>query len=90
MHTFEGADQEGAGDVGIHGAHYSIGKHGKAEHVINLGMCGNNVRLHVTCGGCIGLVLSHVSHVNSSGTRQMVFDECCSEAGDCGKLFTEV
>ncbi len=55
LHTFKGVDREGAGDVGIHGARYGIGKHGKAEHIlhstdflrgkhaINLGTCGNNV-----------------------------------------------
>jgi hypothetical protein len=31
LHTFEGADREGAGDVGIHGARYDIGKCSKAE-----------------------------------------------------------
>ncbi len=86
LHTFEGADWEGAGDVGIHGACYGIGKCGKAEHIlhstdflrkkhaINLGTCGNNVGLHVTCGGCIGSVPLHVSLVGSSGAWQMVFD----------------
>ncbi len=85
LHNFEGADREGAGDVGIHGARYGIGKHGKAEyilhstdflrgkHVINLGTCVNNIGLHITRGGCIGLVLLHVSLVSSSGARQMVF-----------------
>ncbi len=84
LHTFEGVDQEGVGDVSIHGAHYGIGKHGKAEHIlnstdflrgkhaINLGTCGNNVRLHVMHGGCIGLVSPHVSLVGSGGARQMV------------------
>ncbi len=86
LHTFEGADREGASDVGIHGAHYGTGKRDKAEHIlhstdflsgkyaINLGTCGNNVELHVKCGGCIGLVSSHVSLVGSGGARQMVFD----------------
>ncbi len=85
LHTFEGADREGTGDVGIHGAHYGISKRGKAEHIlystgflrgkhaINLGMCGNNVGLHAACGGCIGLVASHVSLVGSGGAREMVF-----------------
>ncbi len=31
LHTFEGADRDGAGDVGIYGASYGIGKHCKAE-----------------------------------------------------------
>ncbi len=35
LHTFEGADREGAGDVGIHGASYGISKHSKAEHILN-------------------------------------------------------
>ncbi len=86
LHTFEGVDREGAGNVGIHGAHYCIGKHGKAEHIlhstdflrgkhaINLGTCGNNVGLHVTCGGCIGSVSLHVSLFGSGGSWQMVFD----------------
>ncbi len=86
LHTFEGADQEGAGDVGIHGACYGIDKHSKAEnilhstdflmgkHAINLGMCINNVELHVVPGGSIGLMLLHVSLVGSGGARQMVFD----------------
>ncbi len=87
LHTFEGApDREGAGDVGIHGASYGIGKHGKTEHIlhstdflrgehaINLGTRGNNVELHSACGACIGLVLVHVSLVSSSGAWQMVFD----------------
>ncbi len=86
LHTFEGVDREGAGDVGIHGACYGISKHREAEHIlhstdflrgkhaINLGMCGNNVGLHIAHGGCIGLVSAHVSLVSSSGARQMVFD----------------
>ncbi len=86
LHTFERADREGAGDVGIHVACYGIGKRGKAEHIlhstdflrgkhtINLGTCNNNVRLHVTRGGGIGLVSSHVSLVGSSRAWQMVFD----------------
>ncbi len=44
------------------------------EHVINLGMHGNNVGLHIACGGCIGSVLVHVSLVSSSGAQQMVLD----------------
>ncbi len=102
LHTFEGADREGAGDVSIHGARYGISKHGKAKHILHstdflrgkhaiiLGTCVNNVGLHVARGGCIGSVLLHVSLVGSSGARLLVFDECCSEAGDCGELFTEV
>ncbi len=68
LHSFEGADREGASDVGVQGTRYGIGEQGKAEHIlhstdflrgkhaINLGMSGNNVDLHVACGGCIGLV----------------------------------
>jgi hypothetical protein len=79
FHTFEGSDREDAGDAGIHGACYGIGKRGKAEHIlhstdflrgkhaINIGTCGDNVRLHVTCGSCIGLVPLHVSLVGSGG-----------------------
>jgi hypothetical protein len=86
LHTFEGAGWEGAGDVGIHGARYGIGEHGKAEHIlhstdflrrnhaINLGTCGDNVGLHVKRGGCIGMVLLHVSRVGSGGAQHMVFD----------------
>ncbi len=86
LHTFEGADREGAGDVGIHGARYDISKRGKAEHIlhstdflrgkhaINLGTCSNNVELLFTCGGCICLVSLHVSLIRSVGARQMVFD----------------
>ncbi len=65
LHTFEGADREGAGDVGIHGARCGIVKRGKAEHIlhstdflrgkhaINLGTCSDNVGLHVASEGCI-------------------------------------
>ncbi len=86
LHFFEGADREGASDVGTHGARYGIGKCGKAEHILhsknflrgkyasNLGMCGNSVGLHVTCGGCICLVSLHLSLVGSGGARQIVFD----------------
>jgi hypothetical protein len=86
LHTFEGADRKGAGDVNIHGARYGISKRSKAEHIlhsadflwgehaINLGTCSNNVRLHIEHGGCIGLVSVHVSLVSSGGARQMVFD----------------
>ncbi len=86
LHTFEGADREGNGDVSIHGACYGIGEWGKAEHIlhstdflrgkhaINLSMCGNNGGLYFTCGGCIGSVASHVPLVHSDGARQMVFD----------------
>jgi hypothetical protein len=35
LHTFEGADWEGAGDVGIHGARHGIGECGKAEHILH-------------------------------------------------------
>ncbi len=77
LHTFEGADREGAGDVGMHGACYGIGERGKAEHilhstdflmgkhVINLSTCNDNAGLHVTCGGCIGLVALHMPLVGS-------------------------
>ncbi len=44
----------------------------RGEHAINLGTCGNYVRLHITRGGCIGLVLVHVSLVSSGGAQQMV------------------
>ncbi len=86
LHTFDEADQEGTGDVGIHGARYGIGEHGKAVHIlhstdllrgkhaINLDHCGNNDGLHVKHGGCIGSVLLHVSLVGCSGEWQMVFD----------------
>jgi hypothetical protein len=33
LHTFDRADQEGAGDIGIHGACYGISKRSKAEHI---------------------------------------------------------
>ncbi len=87
LNTLEGADQEGTGDVSIHGACYGIGECSKAEHIlhstdflrgkpaINLGTCGNDyVGLHVTCEGCIGLVPLHVSLVGSGQMRQIVFD----------------
>jgi hypothetical protein len=35
LHTFEGADRKGTGDVSIHGACYGIGKRGKAEHILH-------------------------------------------------------
>ncbi len=85
LHTFEGADREGAGDVGIQGARYGISKRSKAEHIlhstdflkgkhaINLGTCGDNVGLHATCGGCISLVVLHVPLVGSGGAWEMVF-----------------
>ncbi len=77
LHTFEGVDREGAGDVGIHGVCNCISKCGKAEHIlhsadflrvehaINLAMCGNNMGLHIACGGCIISVLLHVSLVSN-------------------------
>ncbi len=86
LHTFEKADRQGTSDVGIDGARYAIGKSNKAErilhsidflrgkHAINLGTCGNNIGLHIARGGCIGLVLLHVSLVSSSGAQQIVFD----------------
>jgi hypothetical protein len=86
LHIFEGVDRKGANDVGIHGARYGTGKCGivehilhstdflRGDHVINLGTCDNNVRLHIVCGGCICLVLPHVSLVISGGALQMVFD----------------
>ncbi len=61
LNAFEGVGREGAGDVSIHGAHYGIGKRGKAEHIlhstdflrgkhaINLSTCGDNVGLYVMC-----------------------------------------
>ncbi len=85
LHTFERADREGDGDVGIHGASYGIGKHGKIGHIlhstdffggghaINLVMHGNNVRL-IAHGGCVGLVPAHVSLIGSGGVWQMVLD----------------
>jgi hypothetical protein len=86
LHTFDGVDREGAGDVGIHGARYGIGKRSKAvhilhstgflrgEHVINLGMRGNNIGLHIAHEGYIGLGSAHVSLVSSGGAQQMVLD----------------
>jgi hypothetical protein len=35
LHSFEGADREGTGDVGIHGAHYGISECGKSEHILH-------------------------------------------------------
>ncbi len=86
LHTFEGADREGTGDVGIHGASYGISKCGKTEHIlhgtdflrgehaVNLGTCRDNVGLHIARGGCIGSVLVHVALVGSNGARQIFFD----------------
>jgi hypothetical protein len=34
--------------------------------------------------GCVGLVSAHVTLVGSSGARQVVVDECGSQAGYCG------
>jgi hypothetical protein len=86
LHTFERVDRECVGDIRIHGAHYGIGECSKAEHIlrstdflrgehaINLGTCGDNIGLHIACGGCIGLMLVHGSLVSSGGAWQMVFD----------------
>ncbi len=79
LHIFERADRGGPSDVSIHGASYGIGKCSKTEHIlhgtdffwgehaINLGMCGKNSGLHIAQGGCVGLVLTHVSLVGSGG-----------------------
>jgi hypothetical protein len=53
-------------------------------------MCSDNVGLHVARGGCVGSVTAYVALIRSSGAWQMVLDQCCSEAGDGGKLLTEV
>ncbi len=87
LHTFEGVDWEGAGDVSINGARYGTSECSKGEHIlhskdflrgkhaINLGTCGNNVELHtIAHGGCIGLVSLYVSLVGSGGAQLMAFD----------------
>ncbi len=58
----------------------------RGEHAINLGMRGDNVGLHIAHGGCVGLVLAHVSLVGSSGAWQMVLDQ----RWDGGQLLTAV
>ncbi len=77
LHTFEQADREGTSDVGIHGASDCIGKCSKTkhilhgtdflaeEHAINLGICGDNIVLHISREGSVCLVMAHVSFVGS-------------------------
>ncbi len=87
LHTFEQADRESTGDVGLHGASDCIGKHGKTkhilhgtdfldgEHVINLNMCGNNIVLHIARGGSVGSVTAHVTFVGSGQVGEVLFDQ---------------
>ena len=49
-----------------------------------LAPCGYCLVVDVLRRGCVGLVSVHVTLVGSSGARQVVVDECGSQAGDCG------
>ena len=87
-----------AGDVSIYVSSDGIGKCYKIKHILhhidlllgylafNLNTCGNNVFLDILRGGCIGLVLVHMTLIDSNGARQMVLDQHWSEAGDVGEL----
>ncbi len=96
LHVFEQPDRKGTSEVRIHGSGVGIGKCGKAEnildaagfllghHLIYLGLCGYCLVVDVLHRGCVGLVSAHVTLVGSSGARQIVVDECGSQAGYCG------
>ncbi len=58
--------------------------------MINLGMCGNKIVLHIARGGIVGSVLVHVSFVGSGQAGQVVIDQCWSETRDGGELFTAI
>ncbi len=49
-----------------------------------LGPRGYCLVVDVLHRGCVGLVSAHVTLVGSSGARQVVVDECGSQARDCG------
>ncbi len=96
LHIFEQPDRKGTGEVRIHGSGVGIGERGKAEnilhaagfllghHLIHLGPRGYCLIVDVLRRGCVGLVSAHVTLVGNSGARQVVVDECGSQAGDCG------
>ncbi len=96
LHIFEQPDRKGTGEVRIHGSGVGIGKRGKAEnilhaagfllghHSIHLGLRGYCLVVNVLCRGCVGSVSVHVTLVGSSGARQVVVDECGSQARDFG------
>ncbi len=61
LHTFEGADWEGAGDVGIHGAHYGIGERGKAEHILHsTDFLGGNMQSTSACAAIMSDCTLHM------------------------------
>jgi hypothetical protein len=89
LHSFEQADREGASDIGIHGPSDDIGNRSKlnASYITQISCWGNmqstlaSAATMLSCtfcmeahGGCVGLVLTHVSLVSSSEARQMVSD----------------
>ncbi len=96
MHIFEQPDRKGTGEVRIHGSGVGTGKRSKAEnilhvagfllghHSIHLGPQGYFLIVDVLHRGWVGLVSAHVTLVGSSGARQVVVDECGSQARDCG------
>jgi hypothetical protein len=65
LHILEGPDEEGTGEISIHGAGGGVGKGSVAEHIVNrsgflhgqhvvdLLACGDDVRLGVTRGSCV-------------------------------------
>jgi hypothetical protein len=96
LHIFEQPDRKGTGEVHIHGSGVGIGKRGKAENVLHaagflLGYHSIYLGPHSYClvvdisrRGCVGLASTHVTLFGSSGARQVVVDECGSQAGYCG------
>jgi hypothetical protein len=84
LHTFEGVDREGAGDVSLHGACYGIGECGEAEHILHsTDFLGGNMQstsaraaIILACMLRVEAVLAQwrrMPLVSSGGARQMVF-----------------
>jgi hypothetical protein len=64
LHTFDGADREGAGDVGIHGACYGIGERSKAEHILHsTDFLGGNMRSTLARVAIMSNCMLHVEAV---------------------------
>ncbi len=96
LRIFECPDRKGTGEVHIHGSGVGIGKRGKAEnilhaagfllghHLIHLGLRSYCLVVDILRRGCVGSVSAHVTIVGSSVARQVVVDECGSQAADCG------
>ena len=83
LHSFEGADGEGAGEICVHRAGVGVGKGCKTEHVmhctcflvdwhaVDFVACGDDISLLIASGRRVCSMATHVSLVRRSGAWEM-------------------